>query len=632
VTEEGASPLILCVNDDPATTYLWRRLLSRAGHRVLEASTGKEALALARTHHPDLALLDIRLPDMLGFDVCRALKGDPQTADVLVLQSSAAMDSSGMKVEGLDSGADAYLAQPFESEELLATVRALLRTREAERRIQRARDLWHLTFDAMADGIALLDAEGRVERANRALSDLVGRPSSELRGVPSSTLAAWLGLQPALFDQVLAQEGSQAAQDIDLQGRWYQARLERLGGMANDQAVLLLVVSDCHDSRMLVLAQERRAEALAEVDRRKDEFLAMLAHELRNPLSAIAMALHLLERSDPQSREQARSIVSRQMDHLVRLVNDLLDLSRLNHGRIELRLETVDLRDLIQNAAGAVLEMTRSTGHQLELDPGPEPLLAQVDPLRIEQVLANLLHNALKYSPAGTRVELLARREGDRVRVSVTDQGAGIAPEALEHVFDLFFQTDRTLARSKGGLGIGLTLVRRLVEQHGGTVTAHSDGPDLGARFELTLPLQESAPLEDPDTLAPREELPLRCLVVEDNPDAREMLSEVLRVWGHEVETAPDGLVGLDKLLELRPDLALVDIGLPGIDGYQVAANARARPELNGTFLVAVTGYGRPEDRSRALDAGFDTWIVKPLDLHMLQRLLSKRAEIKHKG
>jgi signal transduction histidine kinase/FixJ family two-component response regulator len=369
-------------------------------------------------------------------------------------------------------------------------------------------------------------------------------------------------------------------------------------------------------------------EELAAADRRKDEFLAMLAHELRNPLAAISNAGYVLDRLRSEDRRAAElvAVIARQIRHLSRLVDDLLDVSRFTRGKIELRMARVELRPIVEGAVETARPLIERLRHELKVDLPAEPLWLQADATRIEQVLANLLNNAAKFTDPGGRIELSARREGDDAVLRVRDNGAGIAPELLPTVFDLFVQDDRSLARSHGGLGIGLTLVRSLVAKHGGTVEARSEGLGHGSELTVRLPLIPAPETRAHDAGEPATAAgarrPSRILLVEDNVDAAEALAELLRLWGHEVEVAHDGATAVPFARLHRPDVVLLDIGLPGMDGYQVAGALRALPDLAGTLLIALTGYGQPSDRQRSLAAGFDHHLVKPVDLEDLQRLV----------
>jgi PAS domain S-box-containing protein len=373
------------------------------------------------------------------------------------------------------------------------------------------------------------------------------------------------------------------------------------------------------NARLFGRQELARAEAEA-ANRTKDEFLAMLGHELRNPLGAISSAAHVLSRTAAgnSATTRASEIIGRQVQHLARIVDDLLDVSRVVAGKIALRLQSVDLGEIARRVA-TLYGGPAGTRHVITVHTSPAWVSA--DATRLEQVLTNLLANAVKYTPAGGEITVTAHRDGDHAVLSVRDTGVGIRPELLPRVFDLFVQADRSLERSAGGLGIGLTLVRQLVQLHGGTVEAESAGPGRGSTFTVRLPILEARPESDaaarPAVAGPAQ----RVLVVEDNEDAREMLRNLLHLLGHEVHEACDGASGIEEARRLRPDAALIDIGLPGIDGYEVARRIRA--EVPRVRLVAVTGYGQPEDRERAFAAGFDVHLVKPVDPEQLQRLLA---------
>jgi PAS domain S-box-containing protein len=364
---------------------------------------------------------------------------------------------------------------------------------------------------------------------------------------------------------------------------------------------------------------------LEAADQRKDEFLAMLAHELRNPLAAVTSGLHVLD--EVGSRDQApvrtRATLLRQVGILIRLVDDLLDVSRITRGKVDLRREPVRLRDAVEHAVGTARPLMEERRHELGVEIPDDPLWAMADGTRVEQVISNLINNAAKYTEPGGSITVGLRRQGDSALLSVRDTGIGIDPPMLDRVFELFAQVDQSPARSRGGLGVGLTLVRNLVEMHGGTVCARSAGLGKGSEFEVRLPLlrEEAHALEERREVADPGRR--RLLLVEDNPDIGETLRDLLELLGHRVELAGDGLRGVQIALATQPDAALVDIGLPGIDGYEVARRLRATEKGKEMVLVALTGYGRPEDRDRALESGFDAHLVKPVDPDELNRLLA---------
>ena len=380
----------------------------------------------------------------------------------------------------------------------------------------------------------------------------------------------------------------------------------------------------------------------AEADRRKDEFLAMLGHELRNPLAAIRNALWLLEetsagndRNDREARQ--REVIERQTHHLVRMVDDLLDVSRVTLGKIGLQRQRVNLEELVQRCVSDLGMGRLAESHEQELKANTRKVFVEGDPVRLEQVICNLLHNAIKYTPRGGTISISCGSEREHAVIRVKDTGVGISEDMLGKVFEPFTQVESSRKRSEGGLGLGLPLVRSLVELHGGTVAAHSRGRGQGSEFVVCLPRVEDrresprlvteprAPLEAP--LPPCEPAAgLRILVVEDNRDGRESLRDLLELWGHHVDMAENGPDGVEMALALQPEVALVDIGLPGLDGNEVAQRIRASLDGDRMTLIAMTGYGQPEDRRRALQAGFDAYLVKPVNPAELVRTLGQLA------
>ena len=364
-----------------------------------------------------------------------------------------------------------------------------------------------------------------------------------------------------------------------------------------------------------ILAREHAARAEAEAaSRGKDELLAMLGHELRNPLAAIANAVHVLDTEGlpAELARRAREIIARQNAHLAHLVDDLLDVARVTSGKIALIRRPLELSQAVRHALATLTASGRTERHRIVLD--LEPVWTDVDETRFEQIVNNLVGNALRFTPAAGTVEISLRPAGTEAVLRVRDSGVGIAPEMLPRVFDLFAQGERGPDRGAGGLGLGLTLVRRIAELHGGRVEAASEGPGHGSTFTVSLPAMAAPPaaVAGP-AMAARNGAPRRVLVVEDNPDAREMLHHLLRLAGHEVLEAADGPGGLEASLRARPDIALIDVGLPGFDGYELARRLRAEGD-SSIYLVALTGYGQPDDRRQAMESGFDAHLVKPVN------------------
>ncbi len=513
--EQHGAPLVLNVNDHVANLYMVSKMLRNAGFRVAEARTGEDALRIAGADKPEVVVLDVQLPDLTGFEVCRRLKADPDTRDIKVLHTSAAPVTSTSKVQGMEAGADGYLTQPFEPQELIAAVRSLARLHATE-------------------------------------SDLIAR---------------------------------------------------------ND--------------------------ALVAADHRKDEFLAMLAHELRNPLAAIRSGLPLLDRFPPHDdiETRTREILQRQTSLLAQLVDDLLDVSRVTRNRVELHFAEVDLSRLVTQVCdgfrGRVIEPRRQ---RLIVELPPAPVTITGDAGRIEQVLTNLLDNASKYADPATQIDVRLRLdEARRAELTVRDQGIGIDSQTLATMFELFAQAPATLERARGGLGIGLTLCKSLVELHGGEITAASGGVGLGTTMTVRLPVSArpavAAPTPAPIAAPAPAKAAVSVLVIDDNEDGREMLRALCELYGHEVVEAGDGEAGVSQAIAHRPDIAFVDIGLPTIDGYEVARRVRAALGDGAPRLVALSGYGSPQHRALALEAGFDVHIAKPIDSAQLRRELAAAAQ-----
>jgi PAS domain S-box-containing protein len=375
------------------------------------------------------------------------------------------------------------------------------------------------------------------------------------------------------------------------------------------------------------ISQRKQAEgALRDADRRKDEFLAILAHELRNPLAPIRNSLHLL-RLDPGHEEvvhQATEMMERQVNHMVRLVDDLLEVSRITRGKIELRKEALEVAAIVEHALETSGPAIEGAGHALIVDVPPESMIVEGDPVRLAQVFANLLINAAKYTDPGGTITLAARVLDHHAVVSIKDTGVGIPAEQLPTIFDLFTQVDRHGGRAQGGLGIGLTLAKRLVEMHGGDIEARSDGPGRGSEFSVQLPLANSRPIGMRVAIPPRIASldSQRILVVDDNRDSAESLGLLLRLLGADVSVAYSGPDALAAIESMKPAVAILDIGMPQMDGYQLARAIRAEPLLNDVILVALTGWGQDDDRALSRAAGFNHHLVKPADIDALRRLL----------
>jgi PAS domain S-box-containing protein len=921
---------ILNVDDYEPALYTRSRILRQAGFEVQQATTGRDALRLVRQVRPDLVLLDVHLPDMSGFEVCQRIKADPETAATLVVHLSASSTSEADRVRGLELGADTYLIEPIEPDELLANVNALLRIRHAETTLRQREQQLRSILTHAPTVIFLKDAQGRYVHVNRAFEQMTGRTAAEVVGRTAAEVfqpaeaaraakverevvardqpidveerltvrgetrtyltvrfpvtgagsepyalcgmatditerkrddarravhhavtralleaggtdeaapailqavctqlgwdlgelwveddddrlrlaGAWHPLALAAEGFVARARGTRFARGEGVPGRvwasgapewasalppdipraaiaaehgfrsvlavpaqnsgthavlvfWsrgprehdersletvtvvanqlgefvareraeralraseeaYRAIFERAGlgkaqtelpggrflrvnrrlceftGYAAPELLRLTLEDVTHpEDRAQVAAllaraargeihehtietrcvrkdgavawgelnlvvlrdeagrparsiasiqdvshrkriEEERAALLAEAQvarleaeaqsRAKDEWIAALGHEIRNPLAAIRSAVAVMRnpRLGSEATGRLHDIVDRQLHHLTRLLDDLLDVARLVSGKIVLRRQPVSLLEIVERAVQTV-RRTRAAGAH-EIGVRGAPVVVDGDPTRLEQIIDNLLDNAVKYTPSGGRIEVDVARAGDAAVLRVRDTGVGMTPEVLHRIFTPFVQAERELDRSEGGLGLGLALVRRLAELHGGTVRASSPGPGLGSEFTVTLPAVERppAPPAAPDAV-PRPGRSRHVLLLEDNEDARDSLQLLLEQWGHRVEVASSGGEGLERIRAARPEIALIDIGLPGLDGYAVARAVRALPGGDRIVLVALTGYGQPQDERRAREAGFDAFLIKPAETADLLGVLETR-------
>lgn len=489
-------------------------------------------------------------------------------------------------------------------------------------------------FETAKDGILILDtASGRITDANPFMSDLLGYSHDHFLGKE-----LW---EIGLFSDKAANEAAVRTLQDTGYIRYEHLPLETSRGLRvevevvanayreDHHKVIQCNIRDITERSRLQRRVEEQAAVLADLDRRKDEFLATLAHELRNPLAPIRNSLQIMKLPgvDAAAVERSRNVIERQVQQMVRLVDDLMDVSRIVQGKVELRTERVELSTVVARAVETARPVIDANGHDLAISIPSESLPLEADVVRLAQVVGNLLTNAAKYTEPGGRIRLTAQRDGDEAVLRVTDTGIGIAPDMLPKVFDLFVQVDPIATRSQGGLGIGLMLVKNLVGLHRGTVEAHSAGLGTGSEFVVRLPLgsRERGRAELPDVgEKPDEPHPgRRVLVVDDNVDAADSLATLLRLSGHEVRVAHDGAAALAVVRDYRPDIAFLDIGMPGMDGYEVARRLRAQPGLERALLVALTGWGSPEDRRRTTDAGFDHHLVKPVEPAVLESLLA---------
>jgi PAS domain S-box-containing protein len=481
---------------------------------------------------------------------------------------------------------------------------------------------YRVLIEAMQQGAAGLSSDGVITYCNRSFAEMLNSPQEKVVG------AAVAGLLPPsqreTFEALLGQGHFRSSQgELELQNRDTTIRpvhvalnpLELIDG-----TTICLILTD--------LTEHKQHQDLQNASRRKDEFLAMLAHELRNPLAPILNAVAILNHLGPADEKltYGREVIERQAHHLARLVDDLLDVSRISLGKVKLQKERTELAAVVARAVETSRPVIDARGHRLRLSLPSKEMQLDADPTRLAQVISNLLTNAAKYTDEGGSIWLTTERVGGEIVIRIRDTGMGIAEDLLPRVFDLFTQGDRSLARSEGGLGIGLTLVRRLVELHGGTVEATSDGAGRGSEFIVRLPaLAEEEHSGDRHADRPNA-LPGQAsrsiLLVEDNRDGAESLALLLKLMGHQASIAYSGAEAIELARSLSPQAVLLDIGLPGMSGYEVALRLRRLPGYESVVMIAMTGYGQEEDKQRSRDAGIDHHLTKPLDLATLKGLL----------
>jgi signal transduction histidine kinase/DNA-binding response OmpR family regulator len=597
---------------------------------------GDAALAAVRRRKFDLVITDVMMPRLDGFGLLRELRRDPATRALPVIMLSARAGEES-RVEGLEAGADDYVVKPFSARELLARVATRLEILRLGSRLEQERAAVANLFHQTPLPVAILRGEDLVfEVANPACIEVAGE--RELLGKP--ILEALPELRGQGFDDqmrdVMRTGLTQVGREVLVRLRRHDviedtyftfifAPLGTIGGRSDSVVVICNEVTEQVQARIKLEALAAQADA---ANRAKDEFLAMLGHELRNPLSPILTSLQLMRLKGQHSREQ--DILERQVRHLTRLVDDLLDVSRITRGKIELQKQRIPLADIVARAIETANPLLELRQHRLVVDVPRSSLEVDADPDRMAQVVANLLTNASKYSDVGSEIRIFAQSQDGVVRLSVKDRGIGIAADMLDHVFDLFVQHPQTLERSRGGLGLGLTIVRNLVEQHGGTVVAKSAGPGKGSEFVIELPAaglpSPTASVRETGKVAGNgEPRPKRILVVDDNGDAAAILADVLELLGNTVAIAHDGPSALETARSFSPDLALVDIGLPVMDGYELARRLRDQQGISSHLrLVAVTGYGQEADRRRSADAGFEDHLVKPVDMAVLENVVKR--------
>jgi len=796
-------PRVLNLDDNVAARYLRSRSLAVEGFDVIEAGTGAEALRIVREQKLDIALLDVKLPDMSGLEVCSLIKSDPATSELPVVQISATHITDDDKAAGIEHGADIYLTEPTEAIVLVTVIRTLLRLRQSESRLLASEQRFRAIVNQATAGIVQTDLAGVILHANERYSDFVGRPVEELPGVslfavthpedveqcrmlfnrlvtngaPFDTDMRYLrqdgrivwtsnslsvvrdkngvaqhaiaividiterkrgeerehflakiseglaeltdqtstlqkvtsAVVPAIADwcavDLVDADGTHkriASSNIDplkedllhplgdaqadtdsvpakvfatrqpelIPNIWEAVPGARRGDdtrlralrefglrsyicvplVSRDKVLGTLTLGTSSSGRRyqagdLIVATEvgRRVAiavenanlyyAIRQSAKRKDEFLATLAHELRNPLAPLRNSLQIMRTAgnDKDVVAYAHGVMERQVSQLRRLVDDLLDVSRIDTGKIELRRERVLLSAVVKNALEAIRPSIEGK-HELAVMLPTQDIYLDVDPARMAQVITNLLDNADKYTPVGGHISLSATAHDNEVSIVVADTGIGIHAEMLSNIFDMFVQGDSSFERPYGGLGIGLTLVKRLVEMHGGTIRAESAGPGKGSSFIVSMPPVAKGSDLPPSTGARDDSADAKpgvkrvILVVDDNRDSASSLGSLLELMGHRAHVAYDGPHALEAAKKYRPEIIFLDIGLPGISGYEVARRLREDASSRHARIVALSGYGTVEDRKRSLAVGFDSHVVKPIDIEEINRILRQAA------
>lgn len=652
---EPSAAHVLVVDDNADMREHLTRVLA-AHWRITAVADGQAALEVVARQPVNLIVTDVMMPRMDGFALLSALKAAPETAAIPVVMLSARAGEES-RIEGLAAGADDYVIKPFSAAQLIAQVRAQLTVQRTRRESALERERL-LTQERVARRDAQLQHEHLVSLFSQApnpmvilrgpqhIIDLVNEPTCQVwdrraeevlgkplfEALPELRGQVFEGLLDGVLRTGTAYHGKETAAhfrraDGTVHTRYFNFVYAPLRGIDGDIEGVLVTAFDVTEeilARQQMAALRQQAEAAS---RAKDQFLAMLGHELRNPLAPVVTALRLLRLRGHRSSEL--DILERQTGNLTRLVDDLLDVSRITRGKIELRRSRLELAHAVDKALEMAHPLLEQGRHSVDVNDLPrEGLQVDADPQRLAQIICNLLTNAAKYSEAGTPVKLSGSRDGTRVRLAVRDHGVGISPSMLERVFDLFVQQPQTLERSAGGLGLGLAIARNLAILHGGSLAAHSEGVGKGSEFVLELPAAAvEAPVAPQDPVvaqAASSRDARRILVVDDNVDAASSLAEFLRLLGHSVHVAHHAAAALDLAKSCEPEIALVDIGLPDMDGYELGRQLRRCDNSPPLVLVAVTGYGLPADRERSASAGFDRHLVKPIDLAALGTLLSE--------
>jgi signal transduction histidine kinase len=648
---------ILVVDDRASKLIAMEALFADFGENVVCVSSGKDALRQLLDRDFAVILLDVNMPDMDGFETAGLIRQSPRLQHIPIIFMTAGSDDTHA-LQGYSLGAVDYIQTPVVPEVLRTKVKVFVELYKMTAQLKRQAE----------ERVALAE-----ERARRAAAEDAGRRASFLAEagkrmvrsldldttantildlvVPDLASFAVLRLSVGGGEIVKTRHGEIRSDPAELQARLAESMdsavrslgtqvMEEIPGVAGARGLACPLLARGTTLGVLAVAVEEsnglpdRAKAMVvedlcgraaiaidncllygeiqQRDLRREQFVAMLAHELRNPLGAITSAIGVLERVGGDPADRARGVIRRQVGNLTHLVDDLLDVARITTGKISLTRSHVDLAESVERCVKTLEGTDRTTQHAITME--TEETWIEADPVRIDQILINLIGNAVKYTPSGGKISIRVQPASDECVFEIVDTGVGMSKEALAHAFDLFFQGERTPDGGQGGLGIGLSLARHLVELHGGSVEAASDGEGRGSRFTVRLP-RSAAPAagEVRITSGLSESGRCRILLIEDNEDAREMLQMLLTLAGHDVHGAVDGPSGIEMAQATDPDMVVIDLGLPGMDGYEVARQLRGRLRA-GVGLIALSGYGQASDRRKSVEAGFDTHLVKPVD------------------
>jgi PAS domain S-box-containing protein len=646
-----ARPLILLVDDQPARLVTYEAILAALPVRTITTSSGNEALQQLLKQEFAAILLDVNMPDMDGFEVARLIRGHPRLERTPIIFVTGCEVSALDQLKGYEVGAIDYISVPIVPEILRSKVAVLVELHQRHRELQELnralkdaraevdsqyaskmahqRQLYEAILSNTPDFAYVFDLNHRFAYANEGLLKMWGKTREEAIGKTCLELGyePWhAAMHDREIDHIVATK-KPIRGEVPFTGTF---------GRRDYDYVLVPVLGT--DGEVVAVAgttrdvtERKQTEAtLRESDRRKDEFIAMLAHELRNPVAPIRNAGEILARLATDERQTALAgVLKRQTDQLSRLLDDLLEVARVTQGRITLKHETVAIQTCVQMAVEAVEPMIKERHLRLSVTRQGLSIFVDADKVRLTQCIVNLLTNAAKFTPANGDISINSRIEDYQAVIEVRDTGLGISAELLPKVFDLFVQGERSLDRSEGGLGIGLSVCKQLIEMHGGHVTASSEGVSHGSTFVIHLPLarEDGAPRESPTEAGSAKR---RILVVDDNKDAADSLAALLEIEGHEVTAVYTPEAGLEEVERLEPDLVLLDIGLPRITGYEVAQRIKAAHPLMS--VVALSGYGRPEDKQRSADAGFDAHLVKPVDFSDLRQLMIRHSSTDYRA